>query len=52
MSYCCYVVLQDKEYLCIMASDSPGQNLMQYFPACNDFIHTARLKGGAVLIHW
>ncbi|XP_063589537.1 serine/arginine repetitive matrix protein 2-like isoform X2 [Penaeus indicus] len=41
----------DKEYLCILASDSPGQNLTQYFPACNDFIHTARLKGGSVLIH-
>ncbi|ROT82755.1 hypothetical protein C7M84_024087, partial [Penaeus vannamei] len=42
---------RDKEYLCILASDSPGQNLTQYFPACNDFIHTARLKGGSVLIH-
>ncbi|XP_076030511.1 dual specificity protein phosphatase 22-like isoform X2 [Oratosquilla oratoria] len=42
---------RDKEYLCIIASDSPGQNLTQYFPICNDFIHTARLNGGAVLIH-
>ncbi|XP_064107506.1 serine/arginine repetitive matrix protein 2-like isoform X1 [Macrobrachium nipponense] len=41
----------DKEYMCVVASDSPGQNLTQYFPACNDFIHTARLKGGGVLIH-
>ncbi|XP_018010812.1 dual specificity protein phosphatase 22 [Hyalella azteca] len=41
----------DKEHLCILASDSPGQSLMQFFPVCNDFIHTARLKGGSVLIH-
>ncbi|CAL4104745.1 unnamed protein product, partial [Meganyctiphanes norvegica] len=41
----------DKEYLCIMASDSPGQNLTQFFPTCNDFIHNARLKNGAVLVH-
>ncbi|CAL8070361.1 unnamed protein product [Orchesella dallaii] len=41
----------DKEYLCIMASDSPYQNLSQYFPACNDFIHSARIQGGNVLIH-
>ncbi|KAF2367509.1 Dual specificity phosphatase catalytic domain [Trinorchestia longiramus] len=41
----------DKEHLCILASDSPGQNLTQFFPVCNDFIHSARLKGGSVLIH-
>lgn len=41
----------DKEYLCIIASDSPGQNLTQFFPVCNDFIHSARLKGGNILIH-
>ncbi|XP_023209475.1 dual specificity protein phosphatase 15-like [Centruroides sculpturatus] len=39
------------EYLCIQASDSPGQNLTQFFSQCNDFIHNARLKGGKVLIH-
>ncbi|XP_063235871.1 dual specificity protein phosphatase 22-B [Bacillus rossius redtenbacheri] len=41
----------DKHYLCVMASDSPDQNLTQYFPLCNDFIHAARLRGGHVLIH-
>ncbi|XP_016843184.1 dual specificity protein phosphatase 15 isoform X1 [Nasonia vitripennis] len=41
----------DKHYLCIMAADSPDQNLSQYFSICNDFIHSARLRGGNVLIH-
>jgi len=35
-----------------MASDSPDQNLSQYFSLCNDFIHAARLRDGNVLIHW
>ncbi|XP_054164720.1 dual specificity protein phosphatase 22-B-like [Oppia nitens] len=43
--------LQDIEYLCILASDSPNQNLSQFFPQCNDFIHCARLSGGSVFIH-
>ena len=34
-----------------MAADTPDQNLAQYFPVCNDFIHAARLKEGNVLIH-
>ncbi|XP_017780305.1 PREDICTED: dual specificity protein phosphatase 15 [Nicrophorus vespilloides] len=41
----------DKHYLCVLASDSPDQNLTQYFPLCNDFIHAARLREGNVLIH-
>ncbi|XP_015833311.1 dual specificity protein phosphatase 22 isoform X1 [Tribolium castaneum] len=41
----------DKHYLCVMASDSPDQNLTQYFSICNDFIHAARLREGNVLIH-
>ncbi|XP_046396981.1 dual specificity protein phosphatase 22-like [Ischnura elegans] len=41
----------DKHYLCVLASDSPEQNLSQFFPLCNDFIHAARLRGGNVLIH-
>lgn len=45
-------VFQDKHYLCVMAADTPDQNLTQYFPLCNDFIHAARLRGGNVLIHW
>lgn len=42
---------QDKKYLCIQASDSPDQNISQYFPQCNEFIHRARTNGGNVLIH-
>lgn len=42
---------QDKHYLCIMASDTPDQNISQYFSVCNDFIHAARLRDGNVLIH-
>lgn len=34
-----------------MASDTPDQNLSQYFSECNDFIHAARLRDGNVLIH-
>lgn len=41
----------DKHYLCVMASDSPDQNVSQYFSLCNDFIHAARLRDGNVLIH-
>jgi len=44
--------VQDKVYLCVTASDSPGQDLSQYFSQCNDFIHRARLDGGSVLVHW
>lgn len=39
-------------YLMIMAADTPDQNLTQFFPICNDFIHAARLQEGKnVLIH-
>ncbi|XP_059607779.1 dual specificity protein phosphatase 15 isoform X2 [Phlebotomus argentipes] len=41
----------DKHYLCVMAADTPDQNLSQYFTVCNDFIHAARLRDGNVLIH-
>ncbi|KRF84834.1 uncharacterized protein [Drosophila virilis] len=44
-------LLPDKHYLCVMASDTPDQNLSQYFSVCNDFIHAARLREGNVLIH-
>lgn len=37
--------------MCVMASDTPDQNLSQYFSVCNDFIHAARLREGNVLIH-
>lgn len=35
----------------IIAADTPDQNLTQYFPICNDFIHAARLQEKNVLIH-
>lgn len=41
----------DIEYKCVLASDTPEQNLAQFFPECNDFIHEARVKGGNVLVH-
>ncbi|XP_054734995.1 uncharacterized protein DDB_G0271670 isoform X1 [Anastrepha obliqua] len=44
-------LLPDKHYLCVMAADTPDQNLSQYFAVCNDFIHAARLREGNVLIH-
>lgn len=44
-------LLPDKHYLCVMAADTPDQNLSQYFTVCNDFIHAARLRDGNVLIH-
>ncbi|XP_037085970.1 dual specificity protein phosphatase 22-B-like [Pollicipes pollicipes] len=42
---------KDKNYLLISAADTPQQNLLSYIPRCNDFIHSARQGGGAVLIH-
>ncbi|XP_055902620.1 protein phosphatase Slingshot isoform X1 [Eupeodes corollae] len=44
-------LLPNKHYLCVMAADTPDQNLSQYFSICNDFIHAARLRDGNVLIH-
>lgn len=44
-------LLENKEYLCILASDNPSQDLIQFFPECIDFIHKARLNGGGVLVH-
>ena len=42
----------EKHYLCVMASDSPDQDLSQFFSVCNDFIHGARLRPNCnVLIH-
>ena len=46
------LLLQDKVYLCIDASDTSDQNLMQFFQQCNEFIHAARVNGGCVLVHW
>ncbi|CAK8682009.1 unnamed protein product [Clavelina lepadiformis] len=44
-------LLADKKYLCIYASDTPGQDLMPYFRQCAMFIHEARTGGGSVLVH-
>ncbi|XP_025058878.1 dual specificity protein phosphatase 22-A-like [Alligator sinensis] len=44
-------VLEDVTYLCISASDSSAQNLIQHFKECIKFIHECRLHGGGCLIH-
>ncbi|XP_061450445.1 dual specificity protein phosphatase 22-A-like [Rhineura floridana] len=44
-------VLEDMTYLCISASDSSDQNLLQHFKECIRFIHECRLQGGGCLIH-
>ncbi|XP_030138002.4 dual specificity protein phosphatase 22-A [Taeniopygia guttata] len=44
-------VLEDMTYLCISASDSSSQNLLQHFKECIQFIHECRLGGGACLVH-
>lgn len=44
-------IRDDIEYKCVLASDTPEQDLAQFFPECIDFIHAARIKGGNVLVH-
>ncbi|XP_021264350.1 uncharacterized protein LOC110404409 isoform X2 [Numida meleagris] len=44
-------VLEDMAYLCISASDSSSQNLMQHFKESIKFIHECRLRGGGCLVH-
>ncbi|NP_001085371.1 dual specificity protein phosphatase 22-A L homeolog [Xenopus laevis] len=44
-------VLQEMTYLCISASDSSSQNLIQHFKQCIKFIHESRLHGGGCLVH-
>ncbi|NXP54989.1 DS22A phosphatase, partial [Heliornis fulica] len=44
-------MLQDMTYLCISASDSSSQNLLQHFKECIKFIHECRLGGGGCLVH-
>uniref|UniRef100_A0A8B9PYP2 Dual specificity protein phosphatase 15 n=1 Tax=Apteryx owenii TaxID=8824 RepID=A0A8B9PYP2_APTOW len=44
-------VLEGLTYLCISASDSSSQNLMQHFKECIEFIHECRLRGGGCLVH-
>nr|XP_033799632.1 dual specificity protein phosphatase 22-A-like isoform X1 [Geotrypetes seraphini] len=43
--------LQEMKYLCISASDSSSQNLLQHFKECIKFIHECRLQGGGCLVH-
>ncbi|POI27539.1 hypothetical protein CIB84_008711 [Bambusicola thoracicus] len=44
-------VLEDMTYLCISASDSSSQNLIQHFKESIKFIHECRLRGGGCLVH-
>ncbi|CAH2324106.1 dual specificity phosphatase 22-A-like [Pelobates cultripes] len=44
-------LLQEMNYLCIAASDSASQNLIQHFKKCIRFIHESRLHGGGCLVH-
>ncbi|KFP80235.1 Dual specificity protein phosphatase 22-A, partial [Acanthisitta chloris] len=44
-------VLEDMTYLCISASDSSSQNLLQHFKESIKFIHECRLRGGGCLVH-
>ncbi|XP_074865198.1 dual specificity protein phosphatase 22-A-like [Carettochelys insculpta] len=44
-------VLENMTYLCISASDSSSQNLIQHFKESIRFIHECRLHGGGCLIH-
>ncbi|XP_015282581.1 PREDICTED: dual specificity protein phosphatase 22-A-like [Gekko japonicus] len=43
--------LEDMTYLCISASDSSNQNLLQHFKESIRFVHECRLHGGRCLIH-
>ncbi|XP_053304277.1 dual specificity protein phosphatase 22-A-like [Spea bombifrons] len=44
-------LLEEMTYLCISASDSSNQNLIQHFKKCIKFIHESRLNGGGCLVH-
>ncbi|XP_063307851.1 dual specificity protein phosphatase 22 isoform X1 [Pelobates fuscus] len=44
-------MLEGMKYLCIPASDSPSQNLIQHFKESITFIHECRLKGKGCLVH-
>ncbi|KAM5138791.1 dual specificity protein phosphatase 22-A-like [Mantella aurantiaca] len=44
-------LLPEKTYLCIAASDSSSQNLIQHFRKCIKFIHECRRHGGGCLVH-
>ncbi|KAJ1918258.1 tyrosine protein phosphatase yvh1 [Mycoemilia scoparia] len=42
---------KDFVYKVISIEDSPEENIMQYFPECNEFIHKCLQGGGKILIH-
>ncbi|XP_074406884.1 dual specificity protein phosphatase 22-A-like isoform X2 [Zonotrichia albicollis] len=44
-------IFVDMTYLCIPASDSSSQNLLQHFKESIQFIHECRLAGGGCLVH-
>jgi len=44
-------IFKDRQYLLLVASDTPGQNMTQFIPQVNDFVHSARLARSNVLIH-
>uniref|UniRef100_A0A3Q3SU21 Dual specificity phosphatase 22a n=1 Tax=Mastacembelus armatus TaxID=205130 RepID=A0A3Q3SU21_9TELE len=44
-------VFEDMTYLCIHATDTSSQNLLQHFKECIGFIHECRLNGGSCLVH-
>ncbi|KAM4705417.1 dual specificity protein phosphatase 22 [Rhinophrynus dorsalis] len=44
-------MLEGMKYLCIPASDSPNQNLIQHFKESTSFIHECRIKGEGCLVH-
>ncbi|XP_056381480.1 dual specificity protein phosphatase 22-A-like isoform X2 [Hyla sarda] len=44
-------LLPEMTYLCIAASDSERQNLIQFFKESIKFIHECRLNGGSCLVH-
>ncbi|KAI8322268.1 dual specificity protein phosphatase 12 [Martensiomyces pterosporus] len=41
----------DFVYKCISIDDLPEENIIQYFPECNEFISSALANGGRVLVH-
>lgn len=44
-------IFKDRQYLLLVAADTPGQNMTQFIPEVNDFVHSARLARSNVLIH-
>jgi len=42
---------KDTKRLIIKLSDDGKENIIEHIPVINDFIHSARLSGGSVLVH-